>query len=1024
MDWDGAVAPPPRVSRRASSTLAATSAATACEPFRARQPSPPPSPAPPLRAHPASPASAPPFPLTSAAGPSARLSAPAPASAFASPSSSRLAARVIRRLPVRPPTPAAVPTHLPPPPAMPGNSDAPPSLRAQAHEPPPARARPHPATPTGAMGSNETRRRACSAAPVPAKPEPGRAVPPDARDAELAGVPTAFLEHYPFPAFVFALPSPSAPSRPLEPAWLNGPARALLSGQTLAACLVPDSVRTLSAWLETGGPTLRVELTTPQIELELCKTIPLARVVVVTTAVRASAQDEIMPAAEGEVEGDGHGSLEVSLDSASVAGSDRAKSPMSIDGGADEDDVKPSAAAGMEVEMDAAADGGPTRDIASSPEAGPDSLVLRLLRARHAAPSPVRWDRDRLEKAYYDLANELRAFSDYAPVGIFRCDAQGAVTYVNQTWREQAGVHAADVADWGESIADCCKDHVRGVWESFFQNDEVERSADWQWKNGTWVTTKVIRLEKVAPGLQGVLGCVTDITERKNNEEIQRVRAIEAEQRREEAEEARRQQELLIDTTSHEIRNPVSSLMQCAALVKTNLEAVLDQVRAALADGRAVVPTPQLVRTLEEDIEGLENIYQCGLTQERISNDVLSLGKIQLDICPVEVDLFRETDRILSAFRTEAMMKRIRLVLDMGPSVDELGGRAVKTDPVRLGQIVTNLLSNAIRFMSNSPRREIALRVELSLQPPIEGTCTVPPARPAPGWTEDTPIYIFMSVTDTGPGLSAADLAVLFQRFSQASPATHTVFGGSGLGLFVCRKIADHMGGRVDVVSTPSVGSTFRFFVQARACAPAGRGASDEAVPRVTVDTRDRRASNAAASDTDADGHPPARAQPTTPRPRRSASALTYRGERKPHVLIVEDNDLNRSVLQRQLAHVGITSEAAENGLEAIAKIRAAAVQHDAAKYDCVLMDLEMPVMSGREAVLRVRADEAAGVMPPNLVIALTGNARQGQIDEAMRCGMDAVVIKPYRLDKLLQVIEQKMRERDEARAAPAMLDG
>lgn len=130
---------------------------------------------------------------------------------------------------------------------------------------------------------------------------------------------------------------------------------------------------------------------------------------------------------------------------------------------------------------------------------------------------------------------------------------------------------------------------------------------------------------------------------------MQREQVLEAEQRRAAAEEARRQQELLIDITSyvhiahdrlppgyadtrHEIRNPISSLMQCASLVKSNLLALYEQMQRAVEEERGIRPTDQLLVTMGEDLDALDSIYQCGLTQERISNDVLSLGKIQLDM--------------------------------------------------------------------------------------------------------------------------------------------------------------------------------------------------------------------------------------------------------------------------------------------------------------------------------------------------------------------------------------------------------
>lgn len=122
----------------------------------------------------------------------------------------------------------------------------------------------------------------------------------------------------------------------------------------------------------------------------------------------------------------------------------------------------------------------------------------------------------------------------------------------------------------------------------------------------------------------------------------------EAEERRGEAEEAKREQELLIDITScvarpvkptrlllislhrPEIRNPISLLMQCSSLVKTNLSALLEQLESVLEHDTSFVPTRQLLTSITEDLEALESIYQRGLSQERISDEVLSLGKIQL----------------------------------------------------------------------------------------------------------------------------------------------------------------------------------------------------------------------------------------------------------------------------------------------------------------------------------------------------------------------------------------------------------
>lgn len=246
------------------------------------------------------------------------------------------------------------------------------------------------------------------------------------------------------------------------------------------------------------------------------------------------------------------------------------------------------------------------------------------------------------------------------PVGMYRCGPDGNLLYANAAWHEMSGYpvseHAKFHIDWGEYLDESFHGYVRTEWARFAKSGEDSMDLEFRWKNGRWCefwysllplngaltkgNVKVLRLKDVGTDVgagtagRGFIGCAVDVTERKLNEEMQRQRIEEAEHRRADAEEARQQQELLIDITSHEIRNPISSLMQCAALVKTNLVFLREEFAAALEGEttRPFVPTKQLVLTLDEDLEALDSIYHCGLAQERISNDVLSLGKIQLDL--------------------------------------------------------------------------------------------------------------------------------------------------------------------------------------------------------------------------------------------------------------------------------------------------------------------------------------------------------------------------------------------------------
>lgn len=339
--------------------------------------------------------------------------------------------------------------------------------------------------------------------------------------------------------------------------------------------------------------------------------------------------------------------------------------------------------------------------------------------------------------------------------------------------------------------------------------------------------------------------------------------------------------------------------LYCSSLVKTNLMSLQEQLELAIENKTGFMPTKQLFTTIEEDLEALESIYQCGLTQERISNDVLSLGRIQLDMLQmydVEVDVRSEAQKVITIFQNEARMKRIEISLKIGESLQKSGVHHIKTDPVRLGQVVTNLLSNGIRFTSNSMIRKIELRYDLSFSPPADEYSCSPPVGDTPPiqLKDDMDVYLYVAVRDTGPGLTPKELNMLFQRFSQVSPKTHTIFGGSGLGLFVCRKITEIMGGRIQVESEHGKGSTFKFYIKARTAQTALQQASYR---RKNDSSYDRPLE--AGDET---------INMTKPATKKKPSRYIASGYR-PHVLIVEDNLINQTVLMRQLKHVGLTCE-------------------------------------------------------------------------------------------------------------------
>lgn len=195
-------------------------------------------------------------------------------------------------------------------------------------------------------------------------------------------------------------------------------------------------------------------------------------------------------------------------------------------------------------------------------------------------------------------------------------------------------------------------------------------------------------------------------------------------------------------------------------------------------------------------------------------------------------------------------------------------------------------------------------------------------------------------------------------------------------------EITELLEGRIEVQSQLGQGSVFRFFIKSRTTAPSSPiGALVQSTASSSSSTATRSLTPDSSIDSTSDI-----VMTSTPPPDDIQDL---------HILIVEDNIINQTVLKRQIVKAGLTCDVANNGLEALNLIREADRQSRRGgsgrkkAYNVVLMDLEMPVMDGLAAVREIRASEAAGTLKRNMVIALTGNARQGQIDQAIAAGMD-----------------------------------
>ncbi|KAG8934137.1 hypothetical protein FRC02_010514 [Tulasnella sp. 418] len=652
-----------------------------------------------------------------------------------------------------------------------------------------------------------------------------------------------------------------------------------------------------------------------------------------------------------------------------------------------------------------------------------------------------------LQALYETRKTELQLLMDMSPVGIFRVDSKGQMTYVNKrllnitgplitSWMEgrldrtslDERTRPLSLGEWLLNVHDEYAQETSALCNDVLMHGE-SGSLEIRWKNEKWTkiqvepiggayTSRHLRLLRVLNFfLDGLIGTVTDVSDRhlyeeaqifraKEREALAKHRAIEAEEREKEADQRRRAQELLVDVTSHELRQPVSAILNCSALVRGNLASLYDKLLKCIEEALPFTPSRVLLNTMDDDLEALDAIYQCGLAQERIANDVLSLSRLQLQILsihPVDFDIVLEVRRILSIFSNELKMKKIELSITFEKSLEQFGISYVSADKARFAQVVTNLLSNAIKFTDTSPppNRRIHVFVNVSPRPPAAAPC-VPPMLSdneiekakerfkVEPWED---VYIYIAVSDSGPGLKPNDLALLFQRFQQGSNSDN-VFGGSGLGLFVSRKLCDLMGGNIDVDSVYGQGATFRFYIRAKV-APEPTPATQAAISSGEVGSREEREarSDSSTSELSSAGSITSRIEAVRRQQQGVLESLAPLSQTQFHVLITEDNMINQTVLNRQLKKAGFKTTLASNGKQAIEQIMKLQKKGEDEGdgrgwgFDCILMDCEMPVMDGLTATREIRRMELAGELSGrNRIIALTGNARSGRFFDRECC--------------------------------------
>lgn len=492
-----------------------------------------------------------------------------------------------------------------------------------------------------------------------------------------------------------------------------------------------------------------------------------------------------------------------------------------------------------------------------------------------------------------------------APIGLaLVSEVDGQVLLRNET---MARYETGDTGEWLS----------QRIWAGFVQSGETNRAprkravfgreitipADGDHADSTHLLVNLVRVRY--RGTDALLCTVIDITARK---EIER----SLEQARRAAEEANRAKSVFLATMSHEIRTPLNAVMGHLELMKRG-------------------PLPDLQR------KRLDVADSSSSALLHILNDVLDLSKVeagQLRIDAVPFDCVALLREVADAFRPLATKKGLRMTCDIAA---EMAPYRIG-DPIRIRQIVSNLLGNAIKFTGTGA-------VTLAVR----------------GGEMDGLASVDIRVIDTGIGIAEAAQASVFGLYRQADDSIHRQYGGTGLGLALCRRLADAMGGEISVSSTPGRGSVFSV-----------------CIPLPVLD------------DVPADGR--AGGEPgDVPGEHR----LAGEGGAPLRILAVEDHPASRLLLADQFGELGIDATIVENGEQALAALAGG-------HFDVVLTDLELPDMDGLTLAATIRG---RGAHLP--IVAMTAHAGAGEYRRCTAAGIFALLQKPLTLRALARTLSE-----------------
>jgi PAS domain S-box-containing protein len=498
------------------------------------------------------------------------------------------------------------------------------------------------------------------------------------------------------------------------------------------------------------------------------------------------------------------------------------------------------------------------------------------------------------EEKYRNIAANMR-------LGLLEVDNQDCISFVNQSFCDMSGYTPEELMGMKASTLFAKDDQVaivqqkselrRNGHSDAYELKVYNKKGEAKW----WLISGAPHYNDNGD-LIGSIGIHLDITVQKKLEyDLKEAKFL--------AEKSAQAKESFLANMSHEIRTPMNAIMGMSQqLYKTTL-------------------TSRQSTFLDAILHSAEHLLV-------IINDILDISKIEagkLNLEAIGFSMHASVQGALQVMQHKAEEKGLVLktVIDEGVSEVLIG------DPYRFKQVLLNMISNSIKFTEKG-----SVTIQCSVLVAAPGNQTIQ-----------------IKVTDTGIGMDEAFLGQLFAKFSQEDDSVARKYGGTGLGMSICKKLIELMDGRIEVSSKKNEGTAITFFL------PFQTGSQSD------LPAKEEMAFN--------------------------SSLLA--GCR---LLLVEDNEMNRLVATTTLEHYGVELQEAVNGEEALRLLKSA-------HFDLVLMDVQMPVMNGIEATHAIRRDISATIP----IIALTANAIKGESDKCIAAGMNAYISKPFEEQVLVRTI-------------------